>query len=89
MGCCGKKRSEFVNTLNRRPEENTNSADDGNGKKEPTVRVFEYTGNQSFTLRGTISGKVYYFKHTGERLEVEYHDSFAMMAETNLKLVKK
>jgi len=52
--------------------------------KEP--RFFEYTGNANLILKGISSGTVYHFRFKGEKLEVNYYDSFAMMAERDLKV---
>jgi hypothetical protein len=36
-------------------------------------------------VTGSVTGKKYYFKMKGETLEVAYLDSFALMAENDLK----
>ncbi|MCU0918160.1 MAG: hypothetical protein MUC88_26890, partial [Planctomycetes bacterium] len=50
-------------------------------------REFEYTGYRSLTVIGVASGQPYHFRHKGDRLTVQYHDSFAMMAERDLRLI--
>ena len=49
-------------------------------------RVFEYTGKYSQTFVGAVSGKSYQFRFRGEKLKVDYCDTFAMMAERDLKI---
>jgi hypothetical protein len=39
------------------------------------------------TVRGAVSGAVYRFDRRGARVEVQYEDSFALMAEPELKLI--
>ena len=88
MACCGKKRSEWLNhkkSANNQANETTNS---NSSEKEKTDRIFEYTGMRSLSIKGSISGKLYNFKFRGDKLEVDYDDSWALMAERDLKFVK-
>ena len=50
--------------------------------------VFEYTGSARLQIQGTDTGKTYYFKTKGDKQEVSYTDSFAMMAESDLRISK-
>jgi hypothetical protein len=54
---------------------------------EMKPRVFEYTGDHGLALKGLSSGTVYNFRYKGERLEIDYYDSSALMAERDLKVV--
>jgi hypothetical protein len=81
MSCCGGKRAAYRQELQ-------NQAAPGYGyaaKKKP--RVFEYTGSGSLKLQGASSGTVYHFRSHGEKIEVDYDDSFAMMAERDLRII--
>jgi len=87
MSCCGNKRKALTTearTSGRQfiPAGNTNYM----AENRPD-RVFEYTGNTSFTVRGPISGKQYYFRTKGDKVTVDFMDSFAIMAERDLKTV--
>ena len=87
MNCCGNKRNEWRNQTRNRtfPEklENTVAA------SEHPNPIFEYTGNFSLQIAGTASGRIYHFNRKGDRLEVEYSDSFALMGERDLRVVRK
>lgn len=81
MSCCGDKRAAYKRELQ-------NPASSGYGYvQENQPRTFEYTGGTSLKLTGISSGTVYHFRFTGQKIEVDYHDSFAMMAERDLKIV--
>lgn len=56
-------------------------------KTERPDRLFEYTGNHSLTIKGVVSGKIYHFKFNGDKIKVDYNDSFALMAERDLKVL--
>jgi hypothetical protein len=84
MGCCGQKRMALKRELedsSRRAAEDFIAIE---SEKEP--KVFEYTGNGNLILKGISSGTVYHFRCKGVKLEVNYFDSFAMMAERDLKI---
>jgi hypothetical protein len=49
--------------------------------------LFEYIGNQSLTVKGVHSGTLYRFTTPGEKIEVQYEDTFAFMAEPELIFV--
>ena len=80
MSCCGEKRSAYKQELQNQPHPVTEH------EAEKPPRVFEYTGDGSLKLKGISSGTVYNFRFTGQKIEVDYHDSFAMMAERDLKI---
>ena len=50
-------------------------------------RMFEYTGNYSLKITGLSSGKSYQFRFSGDKLWIDYADSFALMAERDLKIL--
>jgi 1,4-alpha-glucan branching enzyme len=87
MGCCGQKRTQWAETANNREKEPVRQE-----KKDQDAVVrnnpeFEYTGLYSLTVTGAATGKKYHFRFKGDRLTVDYYDSFAMRAEQNLKTV--
>jgi hypothetical protein len=51
--------------------------------------VFEYTGNNFLIVRGAISGKLYHFRFNGDKQIIDFMDSFALMAERDLKILAK
>jgi hypothetical protein len=84
MSCCGQKRKELE--MNK-SSDNYSANDEGPlPENETNSKVFEYIGNDSLILRGISSGANYHFRFRGERLEVNHFDSFAMMAERELKI---
>ncbi len=87
MNCCGNKRKEWMN-------ESKTSIQKDNINNESTIvidenpdKLFEYTGNYSLKISGLVSGNSYTFRFKGEKLKVKYIDSFALMAERDLKVV--
>jgi hypothetical protein len=86
MNCCGNKRKEWLNEANPSKNQATNEISSETLIADKPDRVFEYTGNHSLTIHGLVSGKTYHFKSKGEKLTVAYADSFAFMAERDLKV---
>jgi hypothetical protein len=87
MSCCGQKRQEWLKEVksSEQLKSNENTPD-----RKITVkpdRVFEYTGNNSFSIIGAASGNSYKFNFKGEKIKVDYFDSFALMAERDLKII--
>jgi 1,4-alpha-glucan branching enzyme len=87
MNCCGNKRKEWMNEVKTSIHPETNEND-----SEPKVvnnpdRMFEYTGNYSLKITGLSSGKSYQFRFNGDKLLIDYADSFALMAERDLKIL--
>ena len=86
MSCCGNKRKEWL-------YEATSSAHPKIQNKIPVAatkkanRIFEYTGSSSLTMTAP-SGRSYRFRHKGQRLTVDYMDSFVLMSEKDLRLVQ-
>ena len=87
MGCCGQKRNEWLNEAKspkvEKPAMNVTNPPLHNKPQ----REFEYTGNRPLTIIGAASGKSYHFRFKGDNVMVDYHDSFAMMAERELKMI--
>ena len=87
MNCCGNKRKALATearTSRRQPIPAGNTQPVVENKPD---RVFEYTGNNSLTLRGPISGKQYHFSSQGDKVTIDFMDSFAIMAERDLRVV--
>jgi hypothetical protein len=87
MSCCGQKRMAFKQELKYSSRVEPENYVDFQPETEKEARIFEYTGNDNLMLKGISSGAVYHFRFKGEKLEVNYYDSFAMMAERHLKIV--
>lgn len=87
MSCCGNKRKEWLNELNSSAHSETMEIDPGYLITDKPDRIFEYTGNYSLTINGAASGKYYNFKFKGDKIKVDSIDSFAMMAEKDLKVL--
>ena len=87
MNCCGNKRKEWMNEVRSsgRQEEPETILNVKNADRPD--RLFEYTGNHSLRIIGVASGKTYHFRFNGDRLQVDYNDSFAFMAERDLKVL--
>ena len=86
MGCCGQKRTAFKREMENSTRFEAENSVDFEPSTEMKPRIFEYTGRGTLTLRGISSGALYHFRFPGEKLEVNYYDSFAMMAERDLKI---
>lgn len=95
MSCCGNKRSQWNRTgkqvLERAsPAEAWMDSPQAEGVapiRENAPRIFEYLGRSSLVVAGASSRRLYYFAFPGHRLEVDYEDSFAIMAEGELKRI--
>jgi hypothetical protein len=83
MSCCGSKRKVWTDQMKR----STPAIDDDVKviAKEKIDRTFEYVGDYARTIYGAASGRAYEFRFKGDRVSVSYYDSFAMMAERDLK----
>ena len=87
MGCCGQKREKWLS--------NSREGQKGMSDEIPlrlviadrSNRIFEFTGEGSLHVPGIFSGRVYHFRQTGERLEVAYEDSYALMAVPGLRWI--
>lgn len=79
MSCCGNKREEFLQSLSSQKT-----------TLIPVVKtwsdmMFEYIGQTSLVVKGSVSGNVYRFSKTGVSLLVDYRDVSGMMAVPMLK----
>ena len=86
MGCCGQKRTAFKREMENSTRFQAENPVDFEPATEMKPRIFEYTGNGNMMMRGISSRTIYHFRFRGEKLEVNYYDSFAMMAERDLKI---
>ncbi len=100
MSCCGNKREQWSRTEKQvlarattldaenpsgQAENDRLEKDMPNKRNEP--KIFEYVGPASLALIGASTRSVYHFDFPGHRLEIAYEDSFAIMAEAELKRV--
>jgi 1,4-alpha-glucan branching enzyme len=86
MNCCGKKRQAWL-MEEKAPQ--SRPAAEVHAQKAVTdqpTRWFEYTGNKQLTIKGIGTGTPYHFQFKGDKLAVDYRDSFAFMAERELKV---
>jgi len=84
MGCCGKKRAQLAHGRMASSPVATFAPDEGSGDDQRKARVFRFTGATAVAIKGINSGRVYHFL-PGATVEVAYEDSFAMMAERDLR----
>ena len=87
MSCCGNKRKEWMNESKNSNQKDNVEIDSKIVIDENPDKIFEYTGNYSLKITGLVSGNSYTFRFKGEKLKVKYIDSFALMAERDLKIV--
>jgi hypothetical protein len=86
MSCCGKKRAEFAGRRTAPAPEVMVETEPARRPASP--KIFEYTGTGMLTVTGVVSGTVYRFGHRGARVEVAYEDTFAMMGEREIAVVR-
>lgn len=86
MNCCGNKRKEWLNESKSSTQHDIVENERKNDIVENPDKIFEYTGNYSLTINGMASGNSYHFRFNGDKLKVKYIDSFALMAERDLKV---
>jgi hypothetical protein len=87
MNCCGNKRKEWMNESKTSIQSDTVEKDNNNAIDEYPDKIFEYTGNYSLKISGLVSGNSYSFRFRGDKLKVKYIDSFALLAERDLKII--
>ena len=83
MSCCGNKRESLKQSFASQVQEQTEQL----STKLWNDVLFEYTGDNSFTVKGSVTGNRYSFNKTGERQLVDYRDASGMRAEPLLKKV--
>ena len=81
MSCCGSKRESLKQSFASQVQEQMEQL----STKMWNDVLFEYTGNNSFTVKGSVTGNRYSFTKTGERQLVDYRDASGMRAEPLLK----
>ena len=86
MGCCGKKRAEWLEEINNVNSQKPAMDVDTEKQKEYKPKIFEFIGDRSLKIRGTTSGVIYYFRFCGHKLSVSHEDSFSMMGERDLRI---
>ncbi len=86
MGCCGNKRAGWLQEIKASSPRKTSEPVDSQETLLRKTQIFEYIGNRTLSIKGVGSGRVYRFNFPGEKNEVAYEDSFAMMAERDLRL---
>jgi hypothetical protein len=87
MSCCGSKRKALIDQMKGTTNQSENYATSGAALKERTDKVFEFRGDDALTIYGSASGAMYQFRFKGDRITVSYFDSFALMAERDLKQI--
>lgn len=87
MSCCGNKRNEWLNGLKSTSQKHTDENENSVVKEENPDKIFEYTGNLSLKISGLVSGNSYHFRFRGDKQKVKYIDSFALLAERDLKII--
>jgi hypothetical protein len=88
MSCCGGKRAQlsYERVTQAPPPSPAERGQPIAPPRDEKTRTFEYVGHGTLTLHGAVSGRTYQFMRRGERVEVEYMDAFAMMAERDVEL---
>lgn len=89
MSCCGKKRAELVTARRTIAMPPAATVDSPLPRRGDGSRIFEFTGSGVLTVTGAGSGRVYEFGPMNPQLEVAFEDSFAMMAEPNLRRIAR
>ena len=89
MGCCGKKRAEWLQEATPRPPQKKAAKSNEKPQKQPAPVIFKYTGERSLKLKGLQTGRVYHFRFSGDVQEVAGWDAFSFMAERDLKKISR
>lgn len=89
MPCCGEKRKMWLEERNSVTKSNVQTTSPSSETKYRPDRIYEYTGDSSLVIKGIFTGKLYFFEKKGARNQVNHFDSFALMAERDLKRVSK
>ncbi len=84
MSCCGNKRNQWKREI----ELPITSSNTVNAIEKQESKLFEYTGFYPFSIKGVSSGKTYSFRFKGDKQSVDFSDSFSLMAEPDLIVVK-
>jgi NADH:ubiquinone oxidoreductase subunit F (NADH-binding) len=88
MSCCGQKRKQWIAEQRQSDQyEHSEAILDFEEKEKPQV-LFEYVGESQLVLEGLSTGEKYQFQSKGQQIKVHFEDSFSLMAEPNLKVIK-
>ena len=85
MSCCGDKRRVWLAETSTPKPRIKNPEHDQHVFRIEENMVFEYIGQDPLSIRGSVTGVIYHFRFQGERVEVAYQDTYAMMAEWDLR----
>ena len=83
--CCGQKRQEQTIQFNQ-PGTAYTTTPVNPVHRNPYV-MMEYTGHRGLTVKGPVSGMIYRWNVTGDRIPVDDRDASAMNGVPNLKKV--
>ena len=86
MSCCGKQRKQWLHQVRSQGQQKVENVPKAVTHNKPE-RVFEYTGRISLTVTAP-SGRSYNFSFKGQRVTVDYADSFTLMGEKDLRIVQ-
>ncbi|MDQ3022447.1 MAG: hypothetical protein M3R36_18050 [Bacteroidota bacterium] len=87
MSCCGKRREELHDYYSH---ENSYSsiAEFSENNFLPGEVSFQYTGEKTMTVIGSVSRKKYFFIKKGDVQFVNCYDAAGMMGVPNIRKVK-
>ena len=88
MSCCGKRRETLVHEKPAHTPQKTSAKAVLEVSGDDKPRKFKYIGKGYLAIKGLHSGKTYHFSQYGQITEVDYEDSFALMAENDLIFVR-
>lgn len=88
MACCGEKRKQWLKQEKPVSSPSNNENETVTVQKEKRDRTFEYTGDSTLQIKGSITGKLYTFKYHGEKQNISRVYSWSLMAEKDLRLVR-
>ena len=84
MSCCGKGREAFTSIRHNAPSAPASAQ--RRGSAQPAV-IFEYTGNDSLSVTGTVTGIRYEFRGYGARARVDLRDRPQLARQPGLRMV--
>ena len=80
MACCGQSRQSYYASTPAVPPDGFAAA----GGQRP---VFEYTGDTSLRVVGSVTGREYRFDRTNARVEVDARDEASVAQAPNLRRI--
>jgi hypothetical protein len=87
MPCCGNKREELKKYYSNNSTDSSVSESPGKLVLQDYVN-FEYTGEKSLSVTGSLTRKHYFFSEKGKVLTVYGKDVPGMMGVPNVRKVK-